>query len=75
MTRRETAEAAYGLAFNVYPPRPFAVGDDYYAEVLKQAVAASTPVPDPGGHFKVPHLWPGQIPPPGLRDRWTLVVS
>ena len=27
----------------------------------------------PGGHLKVPHLWPGQIPPPlRRRDGWTL---
>ena len=29
-----------------------------------------TPHPDyPGGHFKFPHLWPGQIPP-GERQEW-----
>ena len=22
---------------------------------------------DPGGHLKIPHLWPGQTPPPGRR--------
>ena len=27
----------------------------------------------PGGHLKVLHLWPGQIPPPlRRRDMWTL---
>ena len=28
----------------------------------------------PGGHLKLPHLWPGQTPPPGRRrDEATLL--
>jgi hypothetical protein len=26
-------------------------------------------VPGPGGHFKLPHLWPGQTPPPAATGR------
>ena len=30
----------------------------------------------PGGHLKLPHLWPGQTPPPGWRrDRCILALS
>ncbi len=28
----------------------------------------------PGGHLKLPHLWPGHPPPPGWRDEATLVA-
>lgn len=47
MTERiDIARAAYSVAFDRMPPAPFAISEDYIAEVLEQAVADSTPVPD-----------------------------
>lgn len=46
MTRLETAQAAYGVAFRLPPPEPFGIDDDRVAQVLEQAVADGKPVPD-----------------------------
>jgi len=46
MTRLETAQAAYGIAFKTMPPEPFGINDDHLARVLEQAVADGRPLPE-----------------------------
>jgi hypothetical protein len=44
MTRLETAQAAYGVAFRVAPPEPFSINDERLTEVLERAVADGRPI-------------------------------
>jgi hypothetical protein len=43
--RLDTARVAYWRAFDLMPPSPFGISDEYLAEVLEQAVANCKPVP------------------------------
>jgi len=57
--RADTARTAYWRAFNAAPPSPASVSDEYLAEVLEQAVADATPVPE---DFD----WYEELPPDAL---------
>jgi hypothetical protein len=46
MTRLETAQAAYGIAFKQTPPEPFGINDDHLAQTLERAVASGHPIPE-----------------------------